>query len=134
MVTGTVTENARAERAEMALACVEIRNNLVALEKCLSASQVSSAPKLAQQASRLVSLFVRLERDARSERVVRQECLRTTGRVFIDVTVALNDAIELVELFECTETAREQMTSNFGRLGELVGQCFLLLDLTLEGA
>jgi len=133
MVTGTVTEKARSERAEMAHACVEIRRNLVALEKCLSASSVSSAPKLAQQASRLVSLFVQIERDARSERVIRPECLRTVERVFYDFTSALGDAMDLVELFESVETAREHMASKFGRLGELVGQCFLLLDLPMGG-
>jgi len=131
MANRSVSEEVRLAREQMAFACVETRKNLVALEQCLDAAKLF---ELAAKASRLVSLYARLEADAQSDRTVRLSCLRTTARVFCDVAIKLCEALELVEVLESSSVAQHHMSQKLDRMGELTAQAFLLVDLHIEDA
>jgi len=125
-----LSDDQRAARNEMVFACVELRKNLIALERCLTAAKLS---ELAAKASRLVRLFARLEHDAKGDRPVEPSALSTTARVFNDVAIKLGEACELVEVLE-SAVARHHMELKLARLGELTAQAFLLVDLAMEDA
>jgi len=132
MAPTSVSEEQRASREQMQFACAEIATTLRILAKRLDETRpvTKETSQLAYHARRLAALFDRLELEAKGERAIADVNLRSTGRVMNDVAIQLCEACELVDFLVAT-TAVNSLGQKLARVGDLVGQAFLLCDLRL---
>lgn len=129
MASTSVSEDQRTTRNEMAYASVEIAKNLRAVAERMVA--VTWAPEVATRAERLAELFDRLELQANGDRAISDANLRSTGRVFEDVAIAVNEACQFVGLAVVSPVAVEHVAARLWRVGELVGQALVICDVRL---
>jgi len=136
MAPSILSEEQRTQQNEMAHASAEIAANF--REVALRLEGVRRAEAIADYCRKISSLYVRMQQEAASERAIDEVSFRTLSRVYQDVSIKLQELVELVnELVDeqhpvALSVAIQHASTKVARLDQLTTNAVRVLDLRLS--